>query len=390
MSTAAPSKSGPRVVIVGGGVAGCATALRLAEREPRAEVLVLERSVPGAEASSAAGGILGPAIEASHPSAVHHGIDSLAFSLRARRLHHELAARLRVEHGIDIGYRECGLYRVAYDDAEHTELLRHQGIVEGHAPVELIDGDEARHREPAFSPEIRSALYFEGEGQLEPKPFLRALAVAAERAGVRFRSGAYVEEVVVAGERVRGVRVGGELLEADAVVVAAGSWTSLVPGLTGELLAGARIQPVRGQMLASVTRPPLFRSVVFGAGGYVITRPDGRILTGSTEEHVGFRREVTFAGMRRIFDIALRLAPRLADAPVLDAWSSFRPGTADGLPLVGPAGPAGLYLASGHFRSGILLSTVTAEIIETQLFDRPRDAELPRLEVLVDPRRFVG
>lgn len=378
-----------RIVIVGGGVAGCATALRLAQAEPGAEVVVLERSVPGAEASSAAGGILGPAIEASHPSAAHHGADALKFGLRARRLHHTLAERLRAEHAIDVGYRECGLFRVAYGAEEEAELARHRQIVAGHAPVEAIDGDEARHREPSFSAEITQALYFAGEGQLEPRSFLRALSVAAERHGVRFRSGAYVEEVVVEADRVRGVKVGGELIEAEHVVVAAGSWTSIVPGLEMQgALQGARVHPVRGQMLASVTRPPVFRSVVFGAGGYIITRPDGRLLTGSTEERVGYRREVTFAGMRRIFDIAIKLAPRLADAPVLDSWSSFRPGTADGLPLVGPAGPAGLHLASGHFRSGILLSTVTAEIIATQIFGRERDEELAALERLVDPRRF--
>ncbi|MEM1417680.1 MAG: FAD-dependent oxidoreductase, partial [Myxococcota bacterium] len=191
--------------------------------------------------------------------------------------------------------------------------------------------------------------------------------------------------VGVEAGRCRGVRLGAERLDAAHVVVAAGSWTSLVPGLG---LDAARVHPVRGQVLLTETRPPLFRCLVFGAHGYVCTRPDGRVLCGSTEERVGFRREVTLGGVRSIVDLATRLAPRLAEAPLRDQWSSFRPGTADGLPLVGGAGPEGLWLASGHFRNGILLSAVTAELVAAQLGGTLTD-ELAALAAPLDPRRFA-
>ncbi|HJL36336.1 MAG TPA: FAD-dependent oxidoreductase, partial [Polyangiaceae bacterium LLY-WYZ-15_(1-7)] len=241
---------------------------------------------------------------------------------------------------------------------------------------------EARRREPALHPSVSAAIDLPEEAQLEPRLFLRGLAVAAERAGVTFRSGAVVRDVIVEGGRARGVHVGGERLEAEHIIVAAGSWTHLVPGLE---LAAAGLHPVRGQIVATQTRPPLFRRVVFGAGGYVVTRPDGRVLCGSTEERVGFERSVTLGGMRSIVDIATAVAPRLAHAPILDHWSSFRPGTADGLPLVGPAGPEHLWLASGHFRNGILLAPMTAELIRAALAG---DA-LPPEAADVDPRRFA-
>ena len=204
--------------------------------------------------------------------------------------------------------------------------------------------------------------------------------MAAERAGVRFRTGEVVRGVVHQGGRVRGVALEGGLLEARTVVVAAGSWTSLIDGVP---LAREVVYPVRGQLVATVTRPPVFRRVVFGAGGYVLTRPDGRALCGSTEERVGFERGVTLGGLSAVLATATRLAPSLAGARVLDHWSSFRPGTMDDLPLVGPTDVDGLFLATGHFRNGILLGPVTGEVIARAVTGAALDPDALGL----DPRR---
>ncbi|MEO0321878.1 MAG: FAD-dependent oxidoreductase [Myxococcota bacterium] len=376
----------PDVIVVGAGVMGCASALRLQQAGFR--TLVLERSVPGAEASSAAAGMLAATVEADHPALRPHAATALGLGRRSRALHVPLAEELRAEHGVDVGRRDCGALRVAFDAEAEAALDACLDTLAAHAPDEVAErltADEARALEPALAPEVRGAVHVPGEGQLDPPVLLRALALAAVRAGATFRSGALVSEVVVENERCRGVRLGAERLGAAHVVVAAGSWTSLVPGLG---LGAAGVHPVRGQVLLTESRPPLFRRLVFGAHGYVCTRPDGRVLCGSTEERVGFRREATLGGLRSIVDLATRLAPRLADAPVRGQWSSFRPGTADGLPLVGPAGPEGLWLASGHFRNGILLSAVTAELLTAQLAgDVPLD--LARLAAPLDPRRFA-
>ncbi|MGB5267702.1 MAG: FAD-dependent oxidoreductase, partial [Polyangiales bacterium] len=183
------------------------------------------------------------------------------------------------------------------------------------------------------------------------------------------------------GGRVRGVQLGDETIEADRLVVAAGSWTTLIPGLP---FNSETIFPVRGQMIATETRPPIFRRVVFGAGGYVVTRPDGRVLCGSTMERVGFQRGITFGGMADVIHKATRIAPRLRDAPIREQWSSFRPGTPDGLPLVGETRIEGLFLASGHYRNGILLAPLTAELIAEAMAGKPGSRQSEALS----PRRF--
>lgn len=362
-----------RIIVVGGGVMGCASALRLAEQD--AEVIVLERSVPGAEASSAAAGILGPAIEAHAPGL------ALTLGLESRERHAVLAAELRESHGIDVGFRRCGVLRVAFDEAEAASLDAQATMLEAEGVrVRRLDAHEARELEPELSPDVFSAFDLPDEAQLEPRLLLRALAVAAERAGARFRTGETVRGLVLEADRVTGVRTDAGTLHADAVVVAAGSWTSLVPDIG---LSQDAIFPVRGQLVEASTRSPLARRIVFGSGGYIVPRPDGRVIAGSTMENVGFSREVTVGGLASLLTRATRVVPGLAEASVTGFWSSFRPGTKDGLPLIGALGPHGLYVASGHHRNGILLSALTAELVCDLVLGVPR-AELDAL----DPRRF--
>jgi glycine oxidase len=116
-------------------------------------------------------------------------------------------------------------------------------------------------------------------------------------------------------------------------------------------------------MVELETRPPLVRHGVFSSHGYVVPRRDGRVLAGSTMEEVGFQKEVTAGGLRAVLGIALEVVPALAAAPVRSHWSNFRPATADGLPVLGPSAVDNLFIASGHFRNGILLAPVTAEIV---------------------------
>ncbi|MFT5357769.1 MAG: glycine oxidase [Polyangiales bacterium] len=368
-----------KVIVIGGGVMGCMSALRLAQGG--ADVLVLERSVPGAEASSAAAGILAPSFEAAH---VPLPEQILPLGVASRDLHEKLADELQQEHGIDVGFRRCGVLAAAFSAQERAHLesfhekLKNYGIAG--STSESIDGAEARRREPALSDEALGGLDFKLAAQLEPKRFLPALAIAAERAGAVFRSGAFVRGVEH-GEGSPRVLVGDDTLHADHVVVAAGSWTGLVPGLGIE---SARVHPVRGQIVETRSRPPLFRRVVFGAGGYIVTRPSGEVLCGSTEERVGFRKEVSFEGMSAILAMAVRVAPRLRNAPILNQWASFRPATGDELPLVGAAGPKGVWLSTGHFRNGILQAPISADILTRAILGK----EPSRFASLVDPGRF--
>lgn len=365
-----------RVIIVGGGVMGTSVALAL--RSCGAEVLVLERSVPGAEASSAAAGILAPAFEGAHVPMPEQVVPFGAASLA---LHRTQAVMMRETHGLDIGFRECALLQVALDGQnDHLEHTRAQlQSVQGAQP-QALTGAEAREREPNLAASVTHALRFAGACQLQPKKLLTALAIASERAGVTYRCGAVVHGV--SSEIAPKVFLANETLEADHVVIAAGSWTSLLPGID---VRAADVHPVRGQIVTTHTRPPLFSHIVFGAGGYLVTRPDGEVLCGSTEERVGYQRGVTFGGMQVLLNMATQIAPRLKSASIDAHWSSFRPGTADELPLIGPSGQPGFSIASGHYRNGILQAPITADIITRQLTGDEPSPFAP----LVDPRRFL-
>lgn len=353
---------------------GCSVAYQLAK--DGAKVTVLERSIPGAEASSAAAGILGPSVESFD--------DALAFQLgrRSRELHAELAEELEEYFGVDVGFRRCGVLKVALDENELRELeqqaesLRVQGV-----PCERWSPEELRREEPSIHPKALGALCMADDAQVEPRKLLSAVALGAEREGAAFRTGSTVRALESIGNRVRGVQLADGRLQADRVVVAAGSWTTQIPGLP---VSPDAIYPVRGQMIATHSRPPLFRRVVFGAGGYVVTRPDGRVLCGSTMERVGFQRGTSFGGMADVIDKATCIAPSLRDAAIDSHWSSFRPGTPDGLPLVGETRIEGLFVASGHYRNGILLAPLTAKLIAEALAGAPDSRESQALS----PRRF--
>jgi glycine oxidase len=354
------------VIIVGGGIMGCATAFALAKRG--ISVGVLERSVPGAEASSAAAGMLGAQMEMKADNAVAR------LCLASRALYAPLAAELYARTGIDTGYRACGVMRVAFTEAEKAHLDgEFAWQVGADLPIESLDGPSARAIEPALSTMAVAATRFPTDGRVDPPSLLQALRIAAERAGARFQSGSYVRRVLTESNRARGLELeDGSVIEAGHVVVAAGSWSSLVDGTT---LPTQSVRPARGQIVELVLPSPILRGIVFGPRCYLSPRDDGRILIGSTLEFVGFQRGVTARGVRNLLDAAIELIPALAEASVGQSWSNFRPHTQDELPLIGPTSTERLLLATGHYRNGILLAPITAELIAKSIAGEPLPAD---------------
>jgi glycine oxidase len=214
-----------------------------------------------------------------------------------------------------------------------------------------------------------SAAYFPDDAQVDPPALLRALVAAIARAKVDIRSGATVERVITQSGKCSGVAVtdgnGASEIHADAVVLAAGSWSSLVPGAKE---CFPEVRPVRGQIVLLEERPPRLRTIVVGADAYAVPRGDGRVVCGSTMEYVGFRREVTASGVQSILNGTLRLAPALGNATLASTWSSFRPHVNGDAPLIGKCDLPGLFLATGHFRNGILLAKLTADAVAAAIF----------------------
>src|SRR3569623_3401429 len=325
-SSGSGSMTGDDVLIVGGGIMGSAVALRLAQRG--VGVTVIERGIPGAEASSAAAGMLAPQTEADGPGPM------LALGLKSRALYPELAVELREATGIDVGYQRSGVLALGFGvEDERTLSFRRTWQVAQGQRAELLAEPALRTLEPALGPSVRAALHFPDDAQVNPAALARAFSQAAAAAGARFLQGRYVRRVVVEQGAVTGLELDGEVLSTDRVVLAAGSWSGLVEG--GGVPASV-VRPARGQLVAIATRTPLFHHELSVHGrGYLVTRRAGTVVAGSTVEKVGFRKEVTVGGLATILDLARTLVPGLADAFVMSSWSNFRPYTEDQLPVLG-------------------------------------------------------
>ena len=364
------------VIIVGGGVMGCGIALRL--RQAGARVTVLERAIPGAEASSAAGGILAPQMESEGPGPF------LELCLRSRALYPEFAAELLALTGVNVNYLPGGLLHLAFDEAGAQRL---KATVEWQRALdlraELLGPAEVHALEPQLSPQVVAAARFPDDHQVDNRLLTRALTMAAARVGASFRTG-YVRGVVEEHGRVVGVDIDGETLRADAVVIAAGSWSGLVQGVSVDPRV---VRPARGQMVQLQTRLPLFSHVVFSDKGYLIPRADGRVLAGSTLEFAGFEKHVTAEGLHRILSLAMELCPALASAPVQETWAGLRPYTDDHLPILGAGPLPGLFLATGHFRNGILLAPITARLMAQAVLGESSSLDLTPFRFDRFPRR---
>lgn len=337
-----------KIIVVGGGIMGLSIALELRKRNDL-EVIVLEKSVPGAEASTAAAGLLAPQLESDAPGPF------LELCLLSRMAWPKWVAELQQLSGVDCGYLPNGLLQVAFTDDEMAALDAKQSWQGAHSlRGELLNPVELRQREPAITSKALGALFLPDDHQVDPRKLLPALAVAATKAGVQFKTG------MVRALTGASVDLDGETLKADRVILAAGAWSGLVNGADVD---PARVKPMRGQIVELQLRAPIVTATLKSATGYVVPRADGRIIAGSTMELVGFDKNVTAAGVRTVLDAAIQLVPALEKAAVIQSWAGLRPWTDDQLPFLGEGNSPGLLLATGHFRNGILLAPITARLL---------------------------
>lgn len=347
------SGSGPRVVVIGGGVIGCASAWRLARAGAR--VLLLERDRPGMHASVAAAGMLSPLKEADEPGPF------LELGLRSLDRYPGFASDLEAASGVDVGYRKDGRLDVALDEAQAERLRRQQAMQERAGyDSSLLDPGEIRDLEPSIAEEAVLALLTEHDHQVDNERLMRALWIAAAAAGVEVRTGVAARAVECRSGRAVGVELqDGDLVPADWAIVAAGPWS-------GELRLPRRlpVRPVRGQIVVLRAVPPLVRRTTWGPGGYLVPRSDGRLIVGATMEDSGFHTEVTAGAVQTLLAAAAQVVPAVEGAAIHGFQVGLRPGAPDGLPVIGPDPDVqGLIYATGHLRNGILLAPETAELV---------------------------
>ena len=343
----------PDVIIVGGGVIGCAIAYYLAEAGT--QVTILERGEIGGEASGASAGILAPLELTLEQGSL------LDLCLASMPLHPSLADTLRQESGIDVEYLRSGILRVALSDEDADDL---HALVEHQRPqgvMQWVDAEALRRLEPRLAA-ARGGVYSPHLHQVNPHRLTQALAQAAVARGAALRQGGAVTGFVTSGSRVTGVRTGEGRMMAGHVVLAAGSWTAALGRRLGATLP---VRPMRGQMLAFADFSSPLRHILLGEDrGYLAPKANGFLFVGSTVEDVGFRRNTTAKGLAGLRRMAATLVPSLAYAEVASDWAGLRPGSPDGLPILGPVpGWEGVSVASGHFRKGILLAPITGRLM---------------------------
>lgn len=357
--------------IVGGGVVGAAIAWRCALQG--AHVVLLEAKTIAHGASGAAAGMLAAQAEASAPGPLFEA------AVASRTLLEQWMPQLEEESGIDVGYVRSGLLRTAKGPEEAAELQQRMAWQkEAGCRGVWLDADLLREAEPLlFTPPSDAARWSPPEGalfcpddrQVIAPRLAVAFARAAQRAGAQVREGVPVEALRFSQERVCGVKLAtGESIAAHTVIVAAGTRSArLLPQLIKPPFA---LTAVRGQMLA--LRPAVEtvpnHTLFAGPGQYLVPKGNGLLLAGSVEEPAAVLAQPTLSTIAQLASNALQLVPALQTSYPVNVWAGLRPKLASGLPLIDawPALP-GLYVAVGHFRNGILLSGITAEIVVDDL-----------------------
>jgi glycine oxidase len=372
------------IAIVGGGIIGLSIGWYLSTRGEK--TVVFDRAEAGKAATWASAGMLAPNLEAE-PSEEK----LLPLLLESMRMWEGFAKKLEEASSMNVNYRREGTLQLAltWDDVERLRFQLNFQKSLG-LDVKMIDGNTVLELEPNVNRNVLAALYSGSDHQVDNRRVAQALKVAYTGSGGVLRERNAVDKVVVEDGRVRGVSVNGMLEPADQVVVAAGAWSRELGGIPDRLKPPVR--PVKGQMLSLKMDPanPLINHVTWGpmrnwGPVYMVPRVEGRLIVGTTVEEMGFDTTVTAGGLMNILRGCWELLPPVVDLPLEEVWAGLRPGSRDDAPILGPTPIEGLIMATGHFRNGILLAPITAEVIANFILS----GELPDIAKPFTIERFI-
>jgi len=364
------------IIVIGAGIVGCAVGYELARRG--ASVQIVDDRQPGMGATQASAGMLAPFTEAKDRNTTF-----LDLAVRSLDLYDEFVARVAHASKMPVGYKRTGTIDVASTDDRMASLrdiasrLNSRGV-----PLSLLDAADARAEEPQLGQSVVGALLIGAHGYVRAGELTRALVAAARCHGAHVVEGSRVRSITTR-ERDLVVETARGSLTAGAVVVTAGSWSGQIA--VGDGTPRVPVRPVRGQLLHLAWQGTPLRRVTWGDDCYLVPWDDGTVLVGATMEEVGFDERTTVDGVRRLMTAACELVPASAGAALASARAGLRPGTPDALPIVGwsKALPNLMY-ATGHFRNGVLLCPLTAQLVARAMIDNDID---PALDA-IGPQRF--
>ncbi len=345
-------------IIVGGGIIGGSLAFELATH--KLSVLIVDRQEPGLEASWAAAGMLSPEPESTDD------IHVLPLARMSLASYPHFVQLIEEVSGLPGHFRSDGTLKIYFGPDAEGERNRAVALLgDAGLSVESVSTAQARDIEPSIAENATAVAWLPYECSVDPRALTHAVLTAAERERAELSLGTAVNQVLTDRGRCDGVVVGGESFHSKHVVVAAGCFSAGVEGISRY----APTSPVRGQIVALKPAQSAPKHVLRAHSGYVVPRGDGRVIAGSTSENVGFEKQVTAEGIEQILRAAIELAPSLASALIVDTWSGLRPDTPDHLPILGPTDIEGLWIATGHYRNGILLAPGTARVMREWIVD---------------------
>lgn len=341
------------VAIIGAGIIGLSAAFELSEAG--LSVIVFDRQEAGRESSWAAAGMLAPGPDSPRATAL------VPLARESFSLYPAFVSAVEEVSGKSVSFARKGTLEVF--PGVSGEVARNRFISDQRRygiPAESMDLVTACKIEPWLSPSTGAIAWLPDEATVDPRQLVNALVAAATNRGAQVCESCGVTSLLYERDRCVGVIAGAEQIAARNVLITTGCFSG---NMESRIARHAPTRPVRGQMIA--LRHPEVRliRVLRSEKGYLVPRPDGRIIAGSTLENAGFAKAVTPEGIQKILNAALELVPALAAAEVLETWSGLRPGTADDLPILGPTDAEGLLVATGHYRNGILLAPITAKLI---------------------------
>jgi len=353
-------------VVVGGGLSGMLVAWELAQAG--LETTVLERGEPGRESSWAGGGILSPLYPWRYPESVTR----LATWGQAR--YRAISEHLKAETGIDPEWTLSGLLTL---DMDQVATARRWAGEHGY-DLRVAEADDVRTIEPSLVSPVDAAIWMPDIAQVRNPRLMKALGRMVQLSGVTVRAHAEVTGLSISNGRVQGVTTAEGTIHTGKVVIAGGAWSA---GLLSAYGYTPQVGPVRGQMILFKATPGLLTRIVLSNRRYLIPRRDGRILVGSTLEHVGFDKSTSQEARDALRAVAAQLVPALAGMEVEHHWAGLRPSSPDGVPYVGEHPEvAGLYVNAGHFRNGVVLGLASARLTADLLLGR---------EPAVDPNPYA-
>jgi len=364
------------ILIIGGGLIGLSIARELNKKNV-GKITILERGEIGKEASFAAAGMLAPHAESEKLDEFYY------FCEESNSLYPQFAQELFDETDVDIELDRSGTLFLALDKFDSEEIgKRFEWQKKAGLEVEHLSAKETHKLEPFVSPDVLESLYFPNNWQVENRKLLHALHKYCDLNNIEIREKVEITDLMVEGDKITGAKSNEEVFVAEKVILATGAWTSLIKS---ENLILPEIKPIRGQMISFHTAKRLFEKVIYSPRGYLVPREDGRILIGATVEDVGFNKDLTDSGIEYLRELAFEIAPSLANLNIYEKWAGLRPISIDGLPILGEFSEIeNLFIATAHYRNGILLAPITAKILAEKISDGIESEYLK----IFSPKRF--